>query len=99
MKSMNLLIVGVSGSGKSKLGDLIRNTIFRLDDDARITTRDPDRENKSFGDGKNVYNISVRQVPEDQKSTPVSEEDLESSDVVIVLTNDSVNKWFKEVYS
>lgn len=93
---MDILIVGASGSGKSKLGDLVRTTIFKLDEDSKIVTSDPDRENKSFGDGKNTYNIKIHQVGSEPKIV-LTTDDLKN-DVVIVLTSDSVSKWFKEMY-
>lgn len=92
---MNILVVGAPGSGKSKLGDLIRNTIFKFDENSRIITTDPDRENRTFGVGKNTYNIEIRQVPDAKTILDIA--DLES-DIVIVLTNDSVSRWFKEIY-
>ena len=94
---MDILIAGPSGSGKSKLGDFIKSTIFSLDKESRITTDDPDREVKSFGEGKNTYNIEVRQISAISTAYPITLEDLRK-DVIIILTRDSVSKWFNDVY-
>jgi len=95
---MDILIVGPSGSGKSKLGDLIKNTVFKLDREAHVHTDDQDREVKDFGGGKNLYNIKVRQVhPSLSLSSTITQEDLKR-DMIVILTNDSVAKWFKEVF-
>jgi ribose 1,5-bisphosphokinase PhnN len=94
---MNILIVGPSGSGKSKLGDFIRNTIFKLDSNSKIITKDLDREGKPFGEGHNIYNIEVEQRSEDEMETLMSVWDLDK-DIIIILANDTVSKWFKDVY-
>jgi len=93
---MDILIVGPSGSGKSKLGDLVRNTIFKLDKEAKILTRDPDRGAEPFGEGKNTYNVEVRQIPLEELNTLFPDE--LRSNVIIILTGDSVGRWFKDVY-
>jgi len=94
---MDILIVGPSGSGKSKLGDLVKNTIFKLDSNCKIVTQDPDRENKTFGEGVNTYSIKVKQVPlEELISLYVP--DSFKGDMLIILTGDSVGRWFKDVY-
>ena len=84
---MNILIVGDSGSGKSNLGDFIRNLVFKLDREASITTDDLDREVKTFGSGKNVYNLKVQRSPTD--------EEVKKADIVISLNNKAFSDWFK----
>jgi ribose 1,5-bisphosphokinase PhnN len=93
---MDILIIGPSGSGKSKLGDLVRNTIFKLDKEAKILTKDPDRGVEPFGEGKNTYNIEIEQASREHLSA-VNVVDLKK-DIVIVLTKGSVAKWFTDVY-
>lgn len=93
---MDILIIGPSGSGKSKLGDLIKSTIFRLDKNSKIVTNDPDRSKEPFGEGENTYNIEVEQASREHLSA-VNVVDLKK-DIVIVLTKGSVAKWFTDVY-
>jgi hypothetical protein len=76
---------------------LVRNTIFKLDKEAKILTRDPDRGAEPFGEGKNTYNVEVRQVDAISVAYPITLEDLKK-DVIIILTRDSVGRWFKDVY-
>jgi len=94
---MDILIVGPSSSGKSKLGDFIKNTIFKLDKDAKILTTDPDRSKEPFGEGKNPYNVEVRQIDAISIAYPITLDDLKK-DVIIILTRDTVSKWFKDIY-
>lgn len=94
---MDILVVGPSGSGKSKLGDLIRNTIFKIDKDSKIVTNDPDRGKEPFGEGKNIYNLEVKQESLDILNFPLGPEDLKK-DVIIILTGKVVNQWFTDVY-
>jgi CO dehydrogenase nickel-insertion accessory protein CooC1 len=100
---MNILIVGKSGVGKSNLGDIIRNTIFKLDNNAIIHTDDPDRSVKTFGTGSNEYNIHVRKIGEEGFTKGAIEEySFEKDgepDVVIEITSDKFKEWFREVYN
>lgn len=94
---MDILIIGVAGSGKSKLGDLIRNTIFKLDSESQVLTRDPDRSISPFGSGKNVYSIEVRQANSLGPEAMIRPEDFQK-DVIVILTSGTVGRWFQEVY-
>lgn len=87
---MNILIVGKSGYGKSKLGDLIKTQIFKADPDATINVDDPDREVKTLGSGKNIYNVLVRIWSESIKEIP--EEELVNQDIVVLINSPEFNK-------
>lgn len=92
---MNILIVGPTNSGKSRLGDLIRNTIFRLDKEAKIVVHDSDRSKEPFGNGSNVYDIEVFQRPVTEiKGFDQSEL---GKDVVIILSGHKVAEWLREI--
>lgn len=86
---MKILIVGKSGMGKSNLGDIIRNAIFRADSEACITTDDPDRETKTLGQGPNDYSLEVRQQASNQA--------LEEADVVVYINTGRFKELFKEI--
>ena len=97
---MNILIVGKSGVGKSNLGDIIRNTIFKLDSDALIKTDDPDRSVKTFGTGSNEYGISIERADEwESLRSAVTEEVTSKEDIIIVINNENFQKWFREVFN
>lgn len=88
---MDIMIIGVPGSGKSEVGDIIKNTIFKIDPNSTIINHDPDRTYKPFGDGKNIYNIYTKQVD----SLPL--EEMKKYGVVITLNGTAVKEWIKEV--
>jgi hypothetical protein len=101
---MNILIVGKSGVGKSNLGDIVKNTIFKLDSNAKIESDDPDRAVKSFGKGNNVYNIRVKKLWEGQDvgkymDSIFLESGSETQDVIIVINNKKFMEWFRTVYN
>jgi CO dehydrogenase nickel-insertion accessory protein CooC1 len=87
---MEILIVGKSGNGKSNLADLIKNAIFKADAESCININDPDRENKSLGQGKNEYNINVRR--------EASQEDKNKADISVEINNGRFIERFKEIY-
>lgn len=96
-KEMNILIMGASGSGKSKVGDLIRNTVFKMDPNSKIATTDPDRENKIMGEGKNDYNIVIKKVPSEELISYCLPPDILANDVIIILTSGAAGRWFQEM--
>lgn len=96
---MNILVIGKSGFGKSNLGDIVRNTIFKLDSNSTIHSSDPDRSIKSLGQGSNIYNISVRQLKDEETLDSLTKEEFEKSDIVIYLTSKKFNEWFRTIYS
>ena len=96
---MNILIVGKSGVGKSNLGDIVKNTIFKLDADATINSDDPDRAVKSLGKGNNKYSISIKQLKEGANLHDMFSEELLQGDVIILLTNQKFQEWFRTVYN
>ena len=79
---MEILIVGKSGYGKSRVDDALRNFIFKKDKDCTITTDDPDRETKILGKGKNIYNLHVSQI------VP---ETLDSYDVIVEIRSKALS--------
>ncbi len=88
---MNILITGKSGSGKSNLGDIVKNFIFKIDKDCHIFNNDIDRNDKEFGRGKNEYNMYVKQIP--------TKEDVDQADVIINLQTKAFHDWFHKIYS
>jgi len=96
---MNILIVGKSGLGKSNLGDIVKNTIFKMDGNATINTNDPDRAVKAFGTGSNVYNINIKQLAEGVSIKDLAKEAIEEYDIIIDINNKAFLEWFREIYS
>lgn len=96
---MNILLVGKSGLGKSNLGDIVRNTVFKLDSNSTINSDDPDRSMKSLGSGSNIYNISVRQLGSNESLENLTKEELHDKDIVIYLGSKKFLEWFRTVYS
>lgn len=94
---MNILIVGESGSGKSNLGDLIRNSIFKADKNSSIHTDDTDREVKTFGKGKNLYNLQIRQL-DGKEAMSIDGVDLSKFDIVVFLKGGEFKKRFEQLY-
>ena len=94
---MNITILGRHGCGKSVLGDIAKNTLFRMDSNATIKSDDPDREAKSLGSGNNVHNISVRAVEEEQKLAEELDELMRQhdQDVVVIVNSGEFIKWFR----
>lgn len=86
---MNILLVGKSGLGKSNLGDIVRNSIFKADSNACISTDDPDRTVKTLGQGTNSYLLKVR-----REALP---EDLEQADIVVTVNTSKFKELFKEI--
>jgi CO dehydrogenase nickel-insertion accessory protein CooC1 len=87
---MNILIVGKSGYGKSNLSDLIRNAIFKADENCKITVDDHDRDSKVFGGGENEYTINVRR--------EMKQEDYENADIVVEINSKAFIDRFNEIY-
>ena len=83
---MYILVAGTSGVGKSVMGDFIRNSIFKADNDCTIYSDDEDRQVKTFGRGQNKYTINVMRTLE--------KEDLEKADIVIEIKNKNFIDWF-----
>ena len=96
---MEILIVGKSGYGKSNMGDLVRNTIFKMDEDAVITSHDPDRSVKVLGHGQNIYNVKVKQLGPEDNLASLTPEEASSADVIISVTNEKFLEWFRSIYS
>jgi len=94
---MEILIVGQSGSGKSVLGDLIRNAIFRADRDSKITTDDADRQTKALGSGKTPYNLHIRQLKAGETIRGLSEIDLNRFDIIIGVKGGGFIKRYREI--
>lgn len=86
---MEILIAGELGTGKSNLGDMIKNYIFKVDKNSTIVTDDPSRQIKLLGSGKNIYNIRV--------SKSFTKDVLNNADIIININSDSFNKWFREI--
>jgi hypothetical protein len=95
---MNILIVSESGSGKSNLGDIIRNGIFKADKNSIIKTNDMGREVKSFGNGKNVYNLSIRKL-EGQEMMSIDGIDLSKYDIVVLLKGGEFKKTYDKLHA
>lgn len=87
--------MGRHGSGKSVLGDIAKNTLFRMDGNATINSSDPDRAAKSLGSGNNIHNISVRAVEEDEHMADVVEEVIGKQDIVVIVKNEKFIEWFR----
>lgn len=94
---MDILIVSKSGFGKSNMGDIIRNTIFKLDSDSTVNSGDPDRSMKYLGHGSNVYNITVRQLRPEENLSNLTKEELEN-DIVVYIGSKRFSEWFETVY-
>ena len=94
---MNILIIGESGSGKSNLGDLIRNGIFKADKNSSIRTDDIDREVKTFGKGKNIYNLQIRQL-DGKEAVSIDGMELSKFDVIVLLKGGEFKKRFEQLY-
>ena len=83
---MNILVVGKSGVGKSLMGDLIKNTIFRLDSDSTVNIDDPDRDVKVFGRGSNIYSLKIKRDKEGQE---------EIADITVIINGSAFSEWYK----
>ena len=94
---MNILIAGKSGYGKSNLGDIIRNVIFKIDGNSTLNSNDPDRSIKSLGHGSNIYNVTIRQLDSKESLDSLTKEELEN-DVVIYIGSKKFSEWFRTVY-
>jgi ABC-type glutathione transport system ATPase component len=84
---MDILIIGESGYGKSNLGDILKAAIFKSDKESRVVTDDKNRANPTLGNGKNQYNILIRN-PEDI--------DMPPSDITITINNHNFKEWVDE---
>lgn len=96
---MNIVIIGKSGVGKSNLSDLVRNTIFKMDNNAKIESDDPDRAVKTFGSGSNVYNVSVVKIKDDEAILDFLGLPITEQDVIIIVNNKKFMEWFRTVYN
>ena len=94
---MNIIILGKHGSGKTNLGDIAMNTIFRMDGDAKIHNLDPDRSIDTRGSGNSVHSVSVRPVEDDESIIGVIEEVMEDNDVVVVVNSTKFYEWFRSL--
>lgn len=92
---MNITILGRHGSGKSVLGDIAKNTLFRMDSNATIKSDDPDRAVTSLGSGNNIHNISVRAVEDDEPLMEIVEGAVEQQDIVVIVNNEAFLRWFR----
>lgn len=95
--SVNILIVGKSGYGKSNLGDIIRNAIFKIDGNSAISSNDPDRSVKLLGHGSNAYKVDVRQLDSEESLGSLTKEELDN-DIVVYIGNKQFSEWFRTVY-
>ncbi len=86
---MNILITGNHGTGKSRMGDLLKTLIFKFDEDCTINISDDGRKIKSIGTGKNIHSISTNPIP--------TGEELNNADVVINILNERFNQWYEKV--
>ena len=86
---MNVLIIGESGHGKSNLTDVVRNAIFKADEDAAIHVDDTDRNNKVLGDGKYEYNIVVRR--------EAKQDEVDKADIVVEIKTKAFVERFREL--
>lgn len=96
---MEIAIVGISGIGKSNLGDIIRNTIFKLDSNSCIRTNDPDRTKVTLGSGSNMYNVNIVKVGEEQSVIDVIKKTNQDNDITIVINNKKFLEWFRKTYN
>lgn len=87
---MNILITGKSETGKSNMVDIIKNTIFKMDNDCTITINDPNKKHNHFGSGKNIHNIEVKRMEDNYA-------DLNEYDVRIVINNGNFKNWYDKI--
>lgn len=83
---MKILIKGKSGVGKSILADILKNLIFKMDNNSEILIDDPDRETKQLGSGLNIHTIKV--VRNDV------EVDKNEFDIVIDIKSNQFKDWY-----
>ena len=76
---MNILITGEHETGKSILANKIKNYIFKVDKDSKISLRDSSEPDKVTGHGANEYVIVV--------NSKLTDEDLQEADVIITIKN------------
>ena len=82
---MNILITGISGTGKTILANKIKNYIFKADVNSQISIREDGEQDKNTGNGTNQYVIAINREP--------NGEDLKVADIVIeIKTNALVNR-------
>jgi CO dehydrogenase nickel-insertion accessory protein CooC1 len=86
---MNILIIGKSGYGKSNLTDVVKNAIFKADEDAVIHIDDPDRNDKALGGGSYEYNIGVRR--------EVKQDEVDKADIVVEIKTKAFLERFREL--
>lgn len=85
---MYIVVYGKSGLGKSEFGDILKNIIFRMDPDCKVSVDDESRNIRSFGSGSREHTINV-----------LRELDSESeglADVVIQMKTSKFREWYKE---
>jgi ABC-type glutathione transport system ATPase component len=98
---MNILIIGKSGSGKSRMCGLIMNFITMHDEDCRIITNDQDRKKKECGNGKNEYKIDVFQKPAistDADKDTIPNLVLQGYDITIDINGNEFNQTFERLF-
>lgn len=82
---MNILIYGKSGVGKTEFADILKNLIFKTDNNAKVEVKDLDSEVKLLGSGTNIHRITVvREVPLD----------LSPYSVVVNIRDQNFKEWF-----